>query len=519
MASTKSAIKSRLNEWHLKRVPFPAVPFVEYFNEDPLRNGAVFAPELRAEPIEQIRNEILRGGFANMVRPWSWIWAKKNMGGNLGMGKTALLTYLTDQINKDYGHSFFKGAAHWLAVYIPVYPKMKSVEEIASVALASMCSSARGMSAERLLLARIRRKAVITAAKGRYSQALLSAPDIKFTKDAWLEDNGVDLPALSTDVERILRDSGARQQFSHAFASGGLERVLVQLNGDSLLIPARSGLTNRAIDLLLDDVACAVRAAELQHMSLFLDNFYYLVRATRPIDRPQLAKAIRDLVVDGKHVAINKNLYNWVAVMHTKTAPVFSDAWGQFDMDKVAPLDQFAASSVQLRALPLSDGRAMLETYLAYQRPNRAPSKIYPFTSEALDMIVSLAGTQGHAAAGTCEPRSLLLSAWEVTAQALQDGPPTPLGPDYVYQVLTGKPLPAAISTADDEAEVTPGESPMNGSIVCTCPCHADENTPAHDVIALTAGTDEQPQQRITGYRCGLCNMPLANIPVAVSSR
>jgi hypothetical protein len=170
MASTKSAIKLRLNEWHLKRVPFPAVPFVEYFNEDPLRNGAVFAPELRAEPIERIRNEILRGGFANMVRPWSWIWAKKNMGGNLGMGKTALLTYLTDQINKDYGHSFFNGAAHWLAVYVPVYPKMKSVEEIASVALASMCSSARGMSIERLLLARIRRKAVITAASNHSSR-------------------------------------------------------------------------------------------------------------------------------------------------------------------------------------------------------------------------------------------------------------------------------------------------------------------------------------------------------------
>jgi hypothetical protein len=359
---------------------------------------------------------------------------------------------------------------------------------------------------------------MVTAAKGRYSKALLSAPDIRFTKDAWLEENGVELPALSTEVERILRDSGARQQFSHAFASGALESLLIQLNGDSLLVPPRAGFTNRAIGLLLDDVACAVKAAELQHMSLFLDNFYYLVRATRPSDRPQLAKALRDFVVDGKHIAISKNIYNWVAVMHTKTAPVFNDAWGQYDMDKLAPLDQRAGSSVQLSALPLAHGRAMLETYLAYQRPPRAPSKIHPFTSDALDMIASLAGSQGHAAAGTCEPRSLLQAAWEVTAQALEEGPTVPLGPDYVQYVLTGKPLPEGVSTADDEAEVTPGERPLNASVACSCPCHQDEDAPAYDIIALTAGTDEQSQQRIIGYRCALCNMPLANMPVAASS-
>src|SRR5262249_11392691 len=153
--------------------------------------------------------------------------------------------------------------------------------------------SARGISVERLLLARIRRKAVMTAPNGKYAQAVLSAQDSRFIKDTWLVENGVDLSVLAADVERILRDSGARQQFSHAFAAGGLQDLLVQLNGDALLIPTRSGLAHKAIGLLLDDCACAVKAAELQHICFFLDNFYYLVRATRPTDRPQLAKALR----------------------------------------------------------------------------------------------------------------------------------------------------------------------------------------------------------------------------------
>ncbi|HEV8191051.1 MAG TPA: hypothetical protein VGP82_06150, partial [Ktedonobacterales bacterium] len=87
---------------------------------------------------------------------------------------------------------------------------------------------------------------------------------------------------------------------------------------------------------------------------------------------------------------------------------------------------------------------------------------------------------------------------------------------EYVQHVLTGQPLPASVSEADDEAEVTPSELPMNASVACTCLCHQDEDILACDVIALTSGTDQQAHQKITGYRCGLCNMPLANMPGVV---
>ena len=102
MAKSKSPIKARLEDWHLRRVPFPTTPYVDPFNKDPLRNGSVFAPELREAEIEKIRHVILKHGYASMVKPWSWMWAKKKVGGSLGMGKTALLAHVTDQINQDY---------------------------------------------------------------------------------------------------------------------------------------------------------------------------------------------------------------------------------------------------------------------------------------------------------------------------------------------------------------------------------------------------------------------------------
>src|SRR5262245_2800438 len=68
---------------------------------------------------------------------------------------TALLAYIADEINRDYGASFFRRPANWLAVYVPLQPKTKSIGEVAVRALASICNGAHGISAERLLLARL----------------------------------------------------------------------------------------------------------------------------------------------------------------------------------------------------------------------------------------------------------------------------------------------------------------------------------------------------------------------------
>jgi hypothetical protein len=62
------------------------------------------------------------------------------MGRNIGMGKTALLTYIADQINRDYGSKFFGRPANWLAIYVPTQPKTKSIAEMAALALVSICN-------------------------------------------------------------------------------------------------------------------------------------------------------------------------------------------------------------------------------------------------------------------------------------------------------------------------------------------------------------------------------------------
>ncbi len=61
-----------------------------YISKDPLINGSVFAKDLRERELYQIRHDLLAEGFPQGVRRWNWVWARKNMGNSLGMGKTAL---------------------------------------------------------------------------------------------------------------------------------------------------------------------------------------------------------------------------------------------------------------------------------------------------------------------------------------------------------------------------------------------------------------------------------------------
>ncbi len=191
-------IKQQLTDWHLKHVPFPSVSYVTYSSKDPLINGSVFAQELREHELYQIRHDLLAEGFPQGVRRWNWIWARKNMGKSLGMGKTAVMAYICDQINKDFGKSFFGRAANWLALYVPVQPGTRTIDDVAAFALDSLCDETRGVSVEQRLLARLRHRVVVQNQSGHYPANLAGIVWHKFLSDDWLAERGIARVALST---------------------------------------------------------------------------------------------------------------------------------------------------------------------------------------------------------------------------------------------------------------------------------------------------------------------------------
>ncbi len=228
MPRQNPVIKQQLATWHLKRVPFPSITYVSYFSTDPLVNGSVFAPDLREHQLYQIRHDLLAEGFPQTVKRWNWIWAKKNIGMSLGMGKTALLAYVCDQINKDFGKTFFGRSANWLALYVKVQPGVKSIDEIAACALESLCNESHGISIERHLLARLRHQIVVQNHSGQYPTGLAGKVWHNFQNNSWIESLGIDLATLDADVEHLLRNSHVSAHVATAISKGALRRVSQQ---------------------------------------------------------------------------------------------------------------------------------------------------------------------------------------------------------------------------------------------------------------------------------------------------
>jgi hypothetical protein len=256
---------------------------------------------------------------------------------------------------------------------------------------------------------------------------------------------------------------------------------------------------------------------------LFLDDFYFLAKNTKPADRAALALEWREIVVDGDYKATRGNVFNWVAVMHTRTAGSFNQAWQDASLHNVAPLfvnvaDTTSRPGVHLQALPKEAGKRMLELYLKFSRTGRAPSAVFPFTEEALTYILDSARQKGQELEGKCDPRSVLEVAQAVFVRALFDASEhAEVDLALAQHVLEGIPLPEPVKRASadaieaaDEAAVAPSERRMPLTAACACDCHVEEGTPANDLVAVVAGgQDERGPDSIIGYRCLGCNAPV----------
>lgn len=497
-------IKQQLTNWYLKRVPFPSVSYVTYASEDPLVNGSVFAQELREHELYQIRHDLLDEGFPQRVKRWSWIWARRNMGTSLGMGKTALMAHVCDRINKDFGESFFGHTANWLALYVPVLPETRTFDDVAAFSLNSLCDQTRGDSVEQRLLARLRHRVIVQNRGGYYPTNLAGIVWHKFLSDSWLAERGISRETLDSDVEQLLLLSRVSAAVAKSFAKGALRDYLASLNNDPHLIPVHQGLHTRALGILLNDIACVAEAATIAKVTIFLDDFYFVVRALPPAGREPVARKIRSVALDGSYQSAKKGIFNWIAVMHTQTAHSFQGAWQAAGMDTHAPLTWDDPASVLLRGFTLEEGGALLREYLRskFNRLAHAPSDIFPFTDTALDAIARATRTKDTSQGDqSIVPRGLMDTAYEVIAKALAAQAQPPIGPEFVAHVITGVPLPP--SSEDDEMEEADTEEPRP-SIKCPSGCHDESGDGVFDVMAVISGSGSGRQA--VRYYCRNCN-------------
>jgi hypothetical protein len=87
----------------MKELPFPNEAVVNPYSNDARKNGSIYAISPVKAEIEKFENLLIRpDDFTNRVR-LAYLWSKGDQQSGRGMGKTALLRYFRQRINKDWG--------------------------------------------------------------------------------------------------------------------------------------------------------------------------------------------------------------------------------------------------------------------------------------------------------------------------------------------------------------------------------------------------------------------------------
>lgn len=379
------------------------------------------------------------------------------------------------------------------------------MDEVAAYALFNLCDKSRGFSVEQRLLARLRHRVVVQNESGRYPTKLASIVWHRFANGSWLAEHDISEEVLDKDVERLLLNSHVSAPVAKAVSTGTLRSYLAQLNGTPHPFPISQGLQHHALGILLNDIACIAGAATIAKMTIFLDDFYFVVRALPPTGREPLAARVRKVAIDGPFESARKDVFNWVAVMHTQTAHTFQGAWHNAGVDMHAPLKWDEPNSVVLRGFTPEQSSTLLREYLRY-KPNRLaqpPSEIYPFTEEGLSALaIASQKKEASVADQSIVPRGLMESARFVLERALEAQIQAPIGDRFVEHVFSGTPFPLPVSE-DDEGEEADTEQPQL-SIACPCGCHDDIESDVFDVVAVISGSGNQ--RRATRHYCRNCN-------------
>lgn len=180
--------------------PFPIDPTVKPFSEDRRENGSIFLEELRSEELEEFKQRIINSrtkiGFLMDYAAYK----------GRGIGKTAFMNYVKNEINHDLGDKMSNGTEVLYAVYVSPSPEKR--ERTMSLIARNIYISMLNSELLQIVFSRLR----------AFSEVI---PDIVLSKidspshyidticnDEWLSQEKVDINKLNSIISQELYDIG-----------------------------------------------------------------------------------------------------------------------------------------------------------------------------------------------------------------------------------------------------------------------------------------------------------------------
>ena len=185
--------------------PFPIDPTVKPFSEDRRENGSIFLEELRSEELEEFKQRIVNSrtkiGFLMDYAAYK----------GRGIGKTAFMNYVKNEINCDLGDKMSNGAQVLYAIYVSPSPEKR--ERTMSLIARNIYTSMLNSELLQVVFSRLRAFSEIIP------ESVLAKIDSPsnyldtICNDDWLIQEGVDINKLNSNVSQALYDIGVPISF------------------------------------------------------------------------------------------------------------------------------------------------------------------------------------------------------------------------------------------------------------------------------------------------------------------
>jgi hypothetical protein len=359
--------------WHLRENPFPAEAIARLGSSDPRENGELFHPAVQPEKVaEAIEKFVLGTAYGGQKFGFLWSLGTGLHGDARGFGKSVLLQYLAEHINRDWGRAAFleAGLDEEDANQNPMCAVLASFDMANARSLnAVFFEAARYACRFRIgeaptLAERVRARLVELLGEDDPDRLVGAVEEVQ------LHLRGRTLGPPVTDFLRLLcgEDPVALQEFVDGVKPG---------------TRTRSGASYLATFLLM------VKAAGIDHVLLCCDQLEdFAATTTTKQKRTIETERFRDYILELQPMG---DMLSCVVTMHPRATQAIGDMWRLADLPSYEHdrLENRQRIVVMEPLNTLQEAETLLQQYLAQFRTESAPDgqPLFPFTTEAVEAI------------------------------------------------------------------------------------------------------------------------------------
>lgn len=367
--------------------PFPIDPTVKPFSEDRRENGSIFLEELRAEELEEFYQRIINSrtkiGFLMDYAAYR----------GRGIGKTAFMNYVKNEINRDLGNDISGGTEVLYAIYVSPSPEKR--ERTMSLIARNIYTSMLNSDLLQIVFSRLR------AFSGEVPEDILIQIDTPslyldtICNDSWLSEKGVNINKLNDFVNQKLFDIGihisseARTLFStndpHKAYNEFYEYFSLFATGEYAW--KRDGCT-----MVFDTLVRLLKTADITHCIILLDEVEKIVTYQNFAEKRAFCDSLRNYFIDGPSINAISAYYKLFMTIHPNSQELLMPHWQAAGLERFSDLGGNTAKDNTVFFRPIQNTgdmtRKLTLIYMNNAQADRDINSVSPFTERALDAIM-----------------------------------------------------------------------------------------------------------------------------------